>query len=166
MDATIRPARIDDLSRLAEIYNYYVVHSAVSFDIEPVTLDERRQWFQQFAPTGPYRLLVAENAGKVVGYAGSFQFRTRKAYDSTVETTVYCAPEAVGRGIGSALYAALFEALRDEDLHVAIAAIAVPNPPSIALHERFGFTLVGLLHDIGRKFDRYWDVAWYEKRLS
>jgi phosphinothricin acetyltransferase len=165
MSTTIRPASIDDLPRLAEIYNYYVVHSAVSFDIDPVTLDERREWFQQFASTGPYRLLVAENAGKVVGYAGSFRFRTRKAYDSTVETTVYCAPEAVGRGIGRLLYGALFDALRGEKLRMAVAAIAVPNPASIALHERLGFTLAGLLHDIGRKFDRYWDVAWYEKRL-
>jgi phosphinothricin acetyltransferase len=165
MSVTIRPASIDDLPYLAEIYNYYVVNTVITFDLEPVTMEERRGWFRQFAPTGPYRLLVAENAGKVVGYAGSFQFRTRKAYDSTVETTVYCAPEAVGRGVGSALYTALFEALRDEDLHVAIAAIAVPNPPSIAFHERFGFTLAGLLQDIGRKFDRYWDVAWYEKRL-
>src|SRR4030042_449703 len=165
MSVTIRPARTDDLPRLAEIYNYYVVNTVITFDLEPVRMEERREWFQQFAPTGHYRLLVAENAGKVVGYAGSFQFRTRKAYDSTVETPVYCAPETVGRGVGSALYAALFEALRDEDLHVAIAAIAVPNPASIALHERFGFTLAGVLHDVGRKFDRYWDVAWYEKRL-
>ena len=166
MSTTIRPASIDDLPALAEIYNYYVVHTAISFDLEPVTIDERREWFQQFAVTGPYRLLVAENAGKVVGYAGSFRFRTRKAYDSTVETTVYCAPEAVGRGIGHLLYGALFDALRDEELRMAVAAIAVPNPASIALHERLGFTLAGLLHEIGRKSDRYWDVAWYEKRLS
>jgi len=165
MSVTIRPASIDDLPYLAEIYNYYVVHSAVSFDIDPVTMDERREWFQQFALEGPYRLLVAENAGKVLGYAASFRFRIRCAYDTTIETTVYRAPEAVGRGVGSALYTALFEALRDEDLHVAIAAIAVPNPASIALHERFGFTLAGVLHDVGRKFDRFWDVAWYEKRL-
>jgi phosphinothricin acetyltransferase len=148
MSTTIRPASIDDLPYLAEIYNHYVLHTAISFDLEPVTIDERREWFQQFAVTGPYRLLVAENAGKVVGYGGSFQFRTRKAYDSSVETTVYCAPEAVGRGIGRLLYGALFDALRDEKLRMAVAAIAV------------------LLHDIGRKFDRYWDVAWYEKRLT
>jgi phosphinothricin acetyltransferase len=165
MSVTIRPASIDDLPSLAEIYNYYVVNTVVSFDLEPVTLEERREWFQQFALTGPHRLLVAEEAGKVVGYTGSFRFRMRCAYNTTIETTVYCAPEATGRGIGSALYAALFEALRSEDLHVAIAAIAVPNPASIALHERFGFTFAGQLHDVGRKFDRYWDVVWCEKRL-
>ncbi len=165
MSVTIRPASIDDLPSLAEIYNYYVVNTVVSFDLNPVTIDERREWFQQFALDGPHRLLVAEEAGKVMGYAGSFRFRMRCAYNTTIETTVYCAPEATGRGIGSALYAALFEALRSEDLHVAIAAIAVPNPASIALHERFGFTFAGQLRDVGRKFDRYWDVVWYEKRL-
>ena len=165
MSVTIRPASIDDLPALAEIYNHYVVNTIVSFDLEPVTLEERREWFQQFAADGPHRLFVAEEAGKVVGYSGSFRFRTRKAYDTTIETTVYCAPEAVGRGIGRLLYDAFFDALRDENLHVAIAAIAVPNPASIALHERFGFTFAGQLHDVGRKFDRYWDVVWYEKRL-
>jgi phosphinothricin acetyltransferase len=166
MDITVRPARIDDLPRLAEIYNYYVVNSVITFDLEPVSLKERQEWFQQFALGGPHRLLVAEEEGKMLGYAASFRFRMRRAYDTTIETTVYCAPEAVRRGVGSALYTALFEALRDEDLHVAIAAIAVPNPASIALHERFAFTLAGVLHDVGRKFDRCWDVAWYEKRLS
>jgi phosphinothricin acetyltransferase len=165
MSVTIRPARDDDLPRLAEIYNYYVVSTAITFDLEPVSMEERQEWFRQFALGGPHRLLVAEEEGKVLGFAASFRFRMRCAYDTTIETTVYCAPEAVGRGVGSALYTALFEALRDEDLHVAIAAIAVPNPASIALHEHFGFTLAGVLHDVGCKFDRYWDVAWYEKQL-
>jgi phosphinothricin acetyltransferase len=161
----IRSASIDDLPRLLEIYNHYVVNSHVTFDLEPVMLEERRDWFAQFDVAGPHRLLVAEEDGIVVGYAGSFRFRTRCAYEGTIETTVYCAPEAVGRGAGSALYGALFESLHGEDLHVAIGAIAVPNEASIALHERFGFVLAGVTHEVGRKFDRYWDVAWYEKRL-
>jgi phosphinothricin acetyltransferase len=161
----IRPAREEDLPRLTEIYNRYVVNSYVTFDLEPVTLEERKQWFSQFSPAGPHRLLVAEEAGIIVGYTGSFRFRTRCAYEGTIETTVYCDPEAVGRGIGSLLYRHLFEELRGEDLHVAIGAIAVPNEPSVALHERFGFVLAGVTHEVGRKFDRFWDVAWYEKRL-
>lgn len=166
MPLAIRFASIDDLARLTDVYNHYVLNSHVTFDLESVTLEERREWFAQFAVAGPHRLLVAEENGIAVGYAGSFRFRTRKAYEATIETTVYCAPEAVGRGIGSALYGALFESLRGEELHVAIGAIAVPNPPSIALHERFGFALAGVMHEVGRKFDRYWDVAWYEKLLS
>ena len=166
MDTTIRPAQSEDLPRLTDIYNHYVINGHVTFDLEPVTLEERREWFAQFAAAGPHRLFVAEENGIVLGYAGSFRFRTRCAYEGTIETTVYCAPEAVGRGVGSALYAALFDSLPNEDLHVAIGAIALPNPPSIAFHERFGFVLAGVMHEVGRKFDRYWDVAWYEKRLS
>lgn len=163
---TLRPAREGDLPRLTEIYNHYILNTPITFDLDPVTVDERRPWLAQFAETGPHCLLVAEEAGVVVAYAGSHQFRNKKAYDTTVETTIYCAPGQTGRGIGPALYAALFEALRGEDLHMAIAGITVPNPASIALHERFGFTLAGLMHDVGRKFGRYWDVAFYEKRLS
>jgi phosphinothricin acetyltransferase len=165
MSAAIRPARVDDLPRLTEIYNYYVLNSHVTFDLEPATLEERRLWFKQFATQGTHRLLVAEENGVVVAYAGSFRFRSRRAYDETVETTVYCAPEAVGRGIGSALYGALFDALRGEPLHAAIAALGLPNPASVALHERFGFQLVGVMREVGRKFGRYWDVAWYEKKF-
>jgi phosphinothricin acetyltransferase len=161
----VRDARGEDLARLTEIYNHYVVTSPATFDIEPVTVEERRPWFRQFASAGPHRLLVAEEGDVVLGYAASHQFRPKKAYDSTVETTVYCAPEATGRGIGRLLYGALLDALDGEELHAALAAIALPNDASVALHEEFGFALVGVMHDVGRKLGRYWDVAWYEKRL-
>jgi phosphinothricin acetyltransferase len=162
----VRPASESDLARITEIYNHYVLHTPITFDIEPVTTENRREWFGQFGTNGPRRLLVAEQDGIVLGYAGTHQFRTKAAYDTSVETTVYCAPEAIGRGIGTMLYGALFEAVRDEDLRIAVAGITLPNDASVALHERSGFTLVGVMHDIGRKFDRYWDVAWYEKGLG
>jgi len=165
-DVGIRPAREGDLPRLTEIYNHYIVHTAITFDLEPVTAEERRPWLAQFAETGPHRLLVAEEAGAVLGYAGSHQFRTKKAYDTTVETTIYCAPEATGRGIGRALYAALFESLRGEDLRTAVAGITLPNPASVALHERSGFRPAGVMREVGRKFGRFWDVGWWEKRLG
>ena len=88
------------------------------------------------------------------------------AYNTTVEVAIYCAGEATGRGLGTMLYKALFEALAEEDVRMAMAGITLPNPASVALHEHFGFTLVGVMHEVGRKFDRYWDVAWYEKRLE
>ena len=80
-----------------------------------------------------------------------------------METTVYCVQQAVGRGIGSRLYSALFEALRDEDIHRFVAGYTLPNPASAALHERFGFKTVGIFTENGRKFGRYWDVAWSER---
>ena len=162
----VRDAVEDDLARLTEIYNHYVINTAITFDLEPYTPEERRPWLEQFSTSGRHRLLVAEQGGLIVGYAGSHQFRDRAAYDTTVETTIYCAPDATGRGIGSLLYGALFEALADEDLHLAVAGTTVPNPASIALHERSGFTSAGLMHQVGRKFGRYWDVAWYEKLLT
>lgn len=162
----VRYAREEDIARVVEIYNHYVLTTAITFDLEPVTVEERRAWLAQFSTAGPHRLFVAEQDGLVVGYAGTTQFRSKRAYDTTVEVTVYCAPEATGRGIGTQLYSVLFEALRGEDLRLAIAAITLPNDASIALHERFGFTLAGVTHEVGRKFERYWDVAWYEKRLG
>src|SRR5581483_5478546 len=161
----IRPARAEDLPRLVEIYNHYVRETAITFDLEPWSVEQRRPWFEQFRETGPHRLLVAERDGAIAGYAGSHRFRDKAAYDTTVETTIYCAAEATGAGIGSALYRALFAALAGEDLHLAVAGITLPNPASVALHERFGFARAGVMHAVGRKFGRYWDVGWYEKRL-
>jgi phosphinothricin acetyltransferase len=162
---SIRPAREEDLPRLAEIYNHFVVHTPITFDLEPFSVEQRRPWFEQFGATGRHRLLVAEEAGVVLGYAGTHRFRVKKAYDPAVETSVYCAPEATGRRIGTRLYAALFEAVRSEDIRTFIAGITLPNPGSIALHERNGFVPVGTMRSVGRKFGKYWDVRWYE-RLS
>ncbi len=164
-DTTIRPATIDDLPRIVEIYNHYIVHTPITFDLEPHTVNERRPWFEQFAETRRHRLLVAVGGGATVGYAGTHQFRTKAAYDSTVETSIYCAHDAVGKGIGTALYTALFEAIKGEDIHMLVAGITLPNEGSIALHERFAFRATGVFHAVGRKFGEYWDVGWYEREL-
>ena len=112
MDAfRIRAAAKEDLPRLTEIYNHYVTHTPVTFDIKPYTVEERSAWFGQFGSSGRYRLLVTENDAGIAGYAGTTRFRPKPAYETTVETTIYCAPEAIGKGIGSALYAALFGAI-------------------------------------------------------
>ena len=162
-DIRIRPAERRDLPRLTEIYNYYVLNTPVTFDIEPYTVERREPWFAQFAPTGRHRLPVAESAAGVVGYAGTTRFRPKAAYDTTVETTIYCAPEEAGKGIGKRLYAALFEALRGEDIHRFVAGYALPNPATAAIHQRFGFKVVGVFSENGRKFGKYWDVCWTER---
>lgn len=161
----IRPATPDDLLRLTEIYNYYVINTPITFDVEPYTVERRASWFQQFALTGRHRLLVAEENGVIVGYAGTTRFRPKPAYDTTVETTIYCDLNAAGKGIGSKLYAALFEAIAREDIHRIVAGYALPNPASAALHQRFGFKTVGTFTENGRKFGRYWDVLWSERPL-
>jgi phosphinothricin acetyltransferase len=159
----IRPAEARDLTRLTEIYNHYVVNTPVTFDVEAYTVEGRRAWFGQFGGAGRHRLLVAELRGSVVGYAGTTRFRPKAAYQTTVETTIYCAPEAVGKGIGSKLYAELFAVLKGEDIHRFVAGYALPNAATEALHRRFGFKTVGVFSENGRKFGKYWDVCWVER---
>src|ERR1700758_352655 len=101
MTVSIRPASRADLPRLTEIYNHYIIHTPVTFDVEPYTVERRVVWFEQFAPAGRYRLLVAEADHDVVGYAGTTRFRPKAGYDTTVETSVYCVPGSAGKGIGT-----------------------------------------------------------------
>jgi phosphinothricin acetyltransferase len=162
----VRAATADDLSAVNEIYNQYIREAHYTFDIEPWTMEARRQWFRHYGATGRHRLLVAVSVNRVIGYASSSRYRPKAAYDVTVETSIYLAPESVGRGAGSRLYQELFKILEGEDVHRANAGITLPNPASIALHERFGFKRVALFTEQGRKFDRYWDVAWFEKPLG
>ena len=162
----IRPAQVADLSAINDIYNQYVIEAHYTFDVEPMSADARGEWFTHYAGSGRYRVMVAVSEGVVIGFASSSGFRPKPAYETSVETSVYLAPESVGRGAGSRLYEALFKALEGEDVHRAYAGIALPNPASIGLHERFGFKRVAHFTEQGRKFGRYWDVAWYEKPLG
>jgi len=162
----IRAASADDVPRLTEIYNHYVVHSHATFDIEPVTVEQRREWLSHYGHTGPHRLFVAEDDGVVYGFASSSPHRARAAYATTVETSVYCDPKRVGRGMGSMLYARLFDELAGEDLHRALAGITLPNDASVAIHQRYGFAKIGEYSEVGRKFGRFWNVAWFEKPLG
>ncbi|WP_079110345.1 GNAT family N-acetyltransferase [Streptomyces roseifaciens] len=162
----IRPGAVGDLTELTEIYNHYVVHTPITFDIEPVTVEERRAWLDSHPATGRHRLLVAEEAGRILGYATSSPFRDKRAYETSVETSIYLGPDHTGRGLGGLLYRTLFEALADEDVHRAYAGITQPNVASMRLHERFGFRPAGVLEQVGRKFGTFWDVAWLERRIG
>ena len=162
----VRPAVRADLPRLTEIYNYYVLNTPVTFDVEPYTVERRATWFEQFSAAGRYRLVVAEEGGVVLGYAGTMRFRPKAAYETTVETTIYCDPQAVGKRLGSRLYAALFDAIQHEDIHRLVAGYTLPNDASAALHTRCGFKPVGIYSEVGRKFGRYWDVQWTERPLK
>jgi phosphinothricin acetyltransferase len=164
-DALIRPGREADAPGLTDLYNHYVRETPITFDLELFSVEQRRAWLRGFAPAGRHRLLVAERGGSVVGFACSHRFRDKAAYDTSVETTVYLAPGAVGAGLGTRLYAALFAALAGEDVHRALAGVTLPNPASLALHRRFGFEPVGVFHQVGYKFGRYWDVQWLERPL-
>lgn len=162
----VRGGTLEDLERINEIANQYIRETHYNFELEPMTSEQRREWFSTFADQGRHRLLVGLTGDLVIGFASSGRYRPKHGYDTSVETSIYLAPEAVGRGAGSKLYEALFKSLEHEDIHRAYAGIALPNPASIALHERFGFKRVAHFTEQGRKFERYWDVAWYEKPMG
>ncbi|MFJ8674236.1 GNAT family N-acetyltransferase [Streptomyces sp. NPDC093589] len=190
-EVQVRAGVETDLPALTDLYNHYVRETPLTFDTEPFTAEQRRPWLLSHPQDGPHRLLVAREAGDdpkggpgdgpkggpgdgprgapggdLLGYATSSAFRPKPAYATSVEVTVYCAPHAAGRGVGTLLYDALFTALAGEDIHRAYAGIAQPNEASHALHTRFGFRHIGTYTEVGRKFGRYWDVAWYQKDLT
>jgi phosphinothricin acetyltransferase len=163
---TIRAATLDDLPALTDIYNHYIIHTPITFDLQPYTPEARRGWFDEHAAGGRHRLLVAvSTAGEVLGYATSSRWRPKAAYDTTVESSIYCRMGATGQRIGTQLYGALFEAISEHDVHRIVAGMTLPNRASMSLHERFGFTRVGEFAEVGRKFGRYWDVAWYQRPM-
>ena len=164
-DIIIRRAAQRDLSTLLDIYNYYVLNTPISFDIEPHTLAQRQEWFDHFAPAGRHQCFVADLGGKAIGYVCSAKFKEKAAYATSVTTSVYCAAGYAGRGIGRRLYATLFEALAREDMHRAYAGITLPNEASVGLHKAMGFRHIGTQQEVGRKFHKYWDVAQYEREM-
>lgn len=164
---TVRRASRSDLAQIVEIYNHYVRETPITFDLESFTEAARGPWFAEHTASARHQLFVAEQAGRVIGYAGSGKFRDKAAYDTSAETTIYCAPDALGRGVGTMLYRALFDSLAAAraDLHRLLAGITLPNDASMALHRKFGFTDVGVFRENGRKFGRFWDVLWMERPL-
>ena len=156
----IRPAQEADLEALAAIYDAETRDGYATFDTEPQGVEPFRARL-----SGEDHLLVGCDDDLVLGYAYSAPFRTRGAYAATRETTAYLHPDAQGRGLGRALYDELLALLERDGMHRAIAGIALPNPPSIALHRACGFKEIGVFTEVGRKFDRWIDVAFFERRF-
>ena len=166
MSIIIRRVTQSDLPALLDIYNHYVRETAITFDLEPRTLEQRQAWLDGFASTGRYQCFVAAEGGQAVGWASSHRYHERAAYDTTVMSSVYLAPDATGQGLGRRLCATLFDVLGDEDIHRVFAGITLPNEASVRLHRWFGFEPVGIYREVGRKFGRFWDVATYLRPMA
>lgn len=164
LNVTLRPVCAHDAKAIAVIYQPIVESTSISFeDVAPDETEITRRIGQS---AGTYPWLVAEIDGEVCGYAYASHHRERAAYRYSVDVSVYVAEHARGRGIASALYAALFERLTQLGFHRAFAGIALPNEASMAIHRRFGFEPVGIYREVGFKFGEWLDVYWCQKALQ
>lgn len=159
----IGPGTEDDLPAIVAILNYTIVNSDATLTSEPVTVAERQDWFKRFSPAGPHRLFVARRGNQVLGYAASQPYRDHEGFRETVEVSIALDVNSRGQGIGTELYRALFDCLASEPVHVALAGIVLPNDASVALHRKFGFTVVGTFHEYAVKNGRYLSSVWMER---
>lgn len=164
MHGRIRRAEAADAPAVLEIYSPFVTGSATSFELEPPDVAEMERRILDVGARYPW--LVFEAEGRVRGYAYAASHRARKAYQWCVETSVYVRPDARRAGVGRALYRELFDLLRRQGYVNAYAAITLPNPASVALHEALGFARLGVFPRIGFKFGAWHDLLWMEKRLQ
>ncbi|HWW06654.1 arsinothricin resistance N-acetyltransferase ArsN1 family B [Collimonas sp.] len=163
MTHIIRPATIADAAAICDIYNPYIRDTFISFETEPVTPEQMGHRIIDITANFPW-LVCVENE-QIVGYAYVTKWRARAAYQHAVESSVYLSEAAAGKGFGSALYRALIEELKKLPVHVVIGGIALPNAASVALHEKMGYEKVAHFAQVGRKFDRWIDVGYWQRVL-
>jgi L-amino acid N-acyltransferase YncA len=157
-DILVRSVEDADVEAVAEIYNYYIENTVITFEEEKVSPSEIHCRVQDIRSCS-FPWLVAEQAGAIAGYAYAGRWKGRYAYRFCVEVTVYVRPGLEGRGIGTCLYRELLPRLREQGIHTAIGVIALPNEPSVALHEKFGFKKKSHFTEVGFKFNRWIDVG-------
>lgn len=160
----IRSATIADAAPIADIYNHYIRDTVVTFEEKEIAPQEVARRIQEVASASlPW--LVAERDDHVVGYAYAARWHSRSAYRFSAEITVYVHAGHHRAGIGSGLYDELFPLLRGREIHAVMAGIALPNEPSVALHERFGLAQVAHFKEVGFKFNRWVDVGYWQITL-
>jgi len=157
---TVRRPTDRDLPAILEISNWAIRHTAANFRVEPETLDH---WVNLWTETRDrYPWFVAEADGAVIGFAMATPFKGRCAYAFTAEVSVYVAPQQQGKGVGEAMYRRLMPTLKAHGFRTLVAVIAIPNPASERLHEKFGFKRVGTLERVGWKLGRWHDVTYWQ----
>ncbi len=160
----LRTARPEDAAAIAGIYAPYVRDTVISFEVDPPGTHEMHRRITTTLQTYPW--LVVEDAGSVAGYAYASQHRAREAYRWACDVAVYLDPSAQGRGYGSRLYTELLRILRKQGLRAAFGGIALPNPASVALHEKMGFHHLGTYSKVGFKNGGWHDVGWWQLQIG
>jgi len=156
----LRNVREDDAPLICEIYNHYVQSTPITFEETPVAATEMRSRILKVTETLPW--LVSEEDGKLVGYSYATKWKERSAYRYSAEATIYLHPTAIGRGKGSELLGALLSELRTRQIHCVMGGVALPNPASVALLEKFGLRQVAHLREVGYKFGTWIDVGYWQ----
>lgn len=164
-DITIRPLIKNDLSAVKDIYNHYIKNTHINFETNPYNDEYMQNWFAQFDHSGRYHAYIAAQEGQILGFAFSQKYRPKPAYSTSVETTIYLTQQSAGKGLGKRLGQHLLDALKQQDLHRAYAGVALPNDASIGFHKKLGYKVVGNFNQVGRKFDKYYDMVLLEYRL-
>lgn len=158
----IRQAELRDAGEIADIYNHYIATSHATFELDLIDRDEmERRMADGFERNYPF-LVCEDNGGAILGYAYGHQYRPRAAYRHSIEISVYIKEANTDRGIATALYERLIPEILAAGFHAIIAGIALPNDASIRLHEHFGFEKAAHFRQVGRKFDRWFDVGYWE----
>jgi L-amino acid N-acyltransferase YncA len=164
MSEAIRPATRNDAAAICDIYNHYVLNTVISFETEAVSVDEMAARIEETLTQFPW--LVYEVEGRIIGYAYASKWRLRRAYQHSVEGSIYLVQDYAGRGVGTLLYQTLINELTKQNVHAVLGGIALPNSGSVALHEKLGFVKVAHLPQIGRKFDQWLDVGYWQLILD
>lgn len=160
----IRQATVDDAMRIAEIYNWYILNTIITFETEIVSPQEMQHRIRDKLQNHDW--LVGEVNHALCGYAYYGPFRARAAYQHTVESTIYLSQESIGHGFGRVLYTQLLESVENRGFREVVGVIALPNPPSIALHRKVGFAEIGTLKNVGYKFGTYIDVGLWQMSVG
>ncbi len=156
----IREATFSDAGAIADIYNYYILNTVITFELDPITPQETIKRMEKYKEVGPY--LVSEEDREVIGYAYVSKFRERPAYEHSVETSIYLKNGCGGKGLGKKLYAELLTQVALQR-HTIIGGIALPNEASVRLHENCGFKKVAHFSEVGKKFGRWIDVGFWQR---
>jgi phosphinothricin acetyltransferase len=161
----IRAVLDKDITAIVDIYNYYIEETIVTFEEKTITTDDMHKRITKIAGDNLPWLVAEDDSGRVIGYAYACKWRERFAYRFSVEVTVYLSSNHAKQGLGTKLYTELFDELKSRDIHTVIGGISLPNPASIALHEKFGLKQVAHFKEVGFKFGQWIDTGYWQGKI-
>lgn len=161
----IRDAKVGDADTIAEIYNYYIRNTVVTFEEQELSASDMAWRMEKVSSTG-FPWLIAEKDANILGYAYATKWHERSAYRYTAEVTVYISHKTTSQGWGTMLYNELFDRLELLQMHSVIGGITLPNEASVALHEKFGLLKSAHYKEVGQKFGQWLDVGYWQKILA